>query len=64
VIDIEKKEYVAGQSFVAISRVCALKNILFCPFSFKRLQRIKNLKRLEDRIEEEKRLMTLQNLHC
>ncbi|GBC15565.1 ATP-dependent DNA helicase PIF1 [Rhizophagus irregularis DAOM 181602=DAOM 197198] len=63
VIDIGKKEYAAGQSFVAISRVCALKDILFSPFSFERLQRIKSLKRLEERIEEESRLMTLQNSH-
>ncbi|PKY46626.1 hypothetical protein RhiirA4_191897 [Rhizophagus irregularis] len=61
VIDIGKKEYAAGQSFVTILRVRAFKDILFSPFSFERLQRIKSLKRLEERIEEESRLMTLQN---
>ncbi|GBC51843.2 ATP-dependent DNA helicase PIF1-like [Rhizophagus irregularis DAOM 181602=DAOM 197198] len=34
------------------------------PFSFDRLQRIKNHKRLEERIKEKSRLMRLQNSYC
>ena len=56
VIDFGKKEYAAGLSFVVISRVGALKNILFKPFSFERLQQIRTSKRLQERLEEEKRL--------
>ena len=37
VIDIGKKEYVSGLSFVVVSRVHALENILLKPFSFERL---------------------------
>lgn len=59
VIDLRKKEFAAGLSFVAISRVCSLKNILFTPFSFERLQRIKNCKRLHERIVEENRLISM-----
>jgi ATP-dependent exoDNAse (exonuclease V) alpha subunit len=59
VIDLEKKEFAAGLSFVAISRVPTLKNILFSPFSFERLQRIKNCTRLHERIAEENRLISM-----
>lgn len=59
VIDIGKKEYAAGLSFVAISRVCSLSDVLFKPFSFERLQRIKNCKRLQERMLEEKRLASM-----
>ncbi|CAG8622479.1 21470_t:CDS:2 [Cetraspora pellucida] len=53
VIDLGKKEYAAGISFVAISQACALRNILFRPFSLDRLQRIKTCKRLQERMAEE-----------
>ena len=56
VIDLGKKEFAAGLSFVAISRIRSLDDILFKPFSFSRLQRIKNCKRLKERIAEEKKL--------
>ena len=59
VIDIRKKEYASGLSFVAVSRVCALENILFKPFSFERLQRIKNSKRMQERKVEEIRLISM-----
>ena len=59
VIDIGKKEYASGLSFVAVSRVCALENILFKPFSFERLQRIKNSKRMQERKVEEIRLISM-----
>ena len=59
VIDLGKKEFAAGLSFVAISGVRSLKNILFSPFSLERLQRIKNCKRLHERIAKENRLISL-----
>ena len=59
VIDIGKKEYASGLSFVVVSRVCALENILFKPFSFERLQRIKNSKRMQERKVEEIRLISM-----
>ena len=58
-IDLEEREYAAGLSFVAVSRVCALKDLIFRPFSLERLQRIKKCKRLQDRKNEEKRLSFL-----
>jgi ATP-dependent DNA helicase PIF1 len=59
VIDLGKKEFAAGLSFVAISRVHSLDDILFKHFSFNRLQRIKNCKRLKERIVKEIRLTEL-----
>jgi len=59
VLDLGKNEYAAGLSFVAISRVCALQNTLFRPFSFERLQRIKTCKRLQERMAEERRLASM-----
>ncbi|CAG8650540.1 20725_t:CDS:2 [Cetraspora pellucida] len=51
-ISLGKKEYSCGLSFVAISRVCALKDILFDSFSFQRLQKIKQSKRMQERKNE------------
>ena len=59
IIDIGKKEYASGLSFVAASQVHALENILFKPFSFERLQRIKNSKRMQERKIEENRLISM-----
>ena len=58
-IDLGKKEFAAGLSFVALSQVRTLRNILFSPFSFERLQRLKTCKRLKERIDEEKRLLSM-----
>jgi len=43
----------AGLSFVTVSQVCSLEDILFKPFSFERLQHIKECKRLRERKIEE-----------
>lgn len=59
IIDFGEKEFAAGLSFVAVSRVRALKDILFRPFNFERLQRIKNCKRMHDRKVEEGRLISM-----
>ncbi|CAG8699584.1 3844_t:CDS:1, partial [Racocetra persica] len=45
-INLRKNEYSAGILFVAVSRVCTLKDILFDPFLLQRLQKIKQSKRL------------------
>jgi len=59
VIDFGKKKYAAGLSFVAISHVCALKNILFKLFSLDRLRRISTCKRLQERKKEKNRLCSM-----
>ena len=59
VIDLGEREYAAGLSFVAISRVCALRNVAFKPFSFERLSRVKTCKRLNERMAEERRLISM-----
>ena len=56
VIDLGKKEFAAGLSFVSISCVRSLDDILFKHFSFNRLDCIKNCRRLKERIKEEARL--------
>jgi len=58
-IDLGSKEFAAGLSFVTVSRVHALQDLLFKPFSFERLERIKLRRRLKKRKEEEKRLVLL-----
>ena len=59
IVDLGKKEFAAGLSFVAISRVHSLKDLLLRPFSYERLERIKNCKRLQERKEEEIRLLSI-----
>ncbi|CAB4427786.1 unnamed protein product [Rhizophagus irregularis] len=55
-IDIGSKEFAAGLTFVAASRVRSLSDIYFRQFTFDRLQRIKNSSRLQERKAEEERL--------
>jgi len=57
VIDIGKKEFTAGLSFVAVSRVREIKDLILKPFDFERLRRIKDCKRIRERKEEEQRLL-------
>jgi ATP-dependent exoDNAse (exonuclease V) alpha subunit len=59
IIDLGDKEFTAGLSFVAVSRVRTLKDLLFKPFNFERLQRIKSCTRLQERLDEEKRLVSM-----
>src|SRR5947207_11229649 len=51
-IDLSSKEFAAGLSFVATSRVRSPKDIMFKQFTFERLGRIKKLQRLEERKRE------------
>lgn len=60
VMDLGNSEFAAGLSFVAISRVRALADLLFgiAP-TMERLQKIKQSTRLQERISEEERLTGL-----
>ena len=61
VIDIGKKEFSCGLSFVACSRVRKLSDILFVPpFPLQRLTSIARSRRLHERKEEDQRLLSLQ----
>ena len=59
IIDLGAREFAAGLSFVAVSRVRTLEDIIFKPFNFERLQRIKESKRLQERLDEEERLISM-----
>ena len=58
-IDIGNREFAAGLTFVALSRVRSLNDICFRQFSLDRLERIKNCKRLKERKDEEARLRSM-----
>ena len=61
VIDVGKKEFSCGLTYVACSRVRELADILFSPpFPFQRLSCISNSQRLHDRQLEDQRLLTMQ----
>ena len=60
VIDIGKKEFSAGLTFVACSRVHQLTDLLFVPpFSFQRVANLSKSVRLKDRLQEDFRLQQM-----
>ena len=60
VIDIGKKEFSTGLTFVACSRVRQLTNLLFVPpFSFQRVANLSKSVRLKDRLIEDARLQQM-----
>ena len=59
VVDVGKAERAAGSSFVAISRVPSLQNLVLQPMSFQRLQAIGKSKQLQERLREEERSRNL-----
>ena len=59
VIDIGNKEFSPELTFVAVSQVRALGDIIFKPFNFERLHRIKECKRIKERKEEERCLSSM-----
>ena len=62
VVDLGKKEFSAGLTFVACSRVRQLKDLLFVtPFLFQRVANLASSYRHSERLHEEKRLQTLCN---
>ena len=62
VIDLGKAERAAGCSFVALSRVRSLDNVVLQPLSFQRLQAIAKSKQLQQRLREEERLQQLADI--
>ena len=62
VIDVGKREFSTGLTFVACSRVRQLQDLLFTPpFPFQRLSGLSNSRRLKERQEEDQRLYSLQS---
>ena len=62
VIDVGKKEFSAGLTFVACSRVRELKDLLFVPpFPFQRVANLAKSHRHTERLREEKRLQALNS---
>ena len=60
VIDIGKREFTPGLTFVACSRVCQLSDLVFHPsFDYQRLQSLANSQRLQERKHEDDRLQVL-----
>ena len=60
VIDIGKKEFSAGLTYVACSRVRRLSDLLFVPpFSYQRLAALSSHSRLQERQDEDHRLLSL-----
>ena len=59
VVDLGKVEKAVGSSFVALSRVRSLQNLVLQPLSFQRLQAIGKSKQLQERLREEERLRNL-----
>ena len=63
VIDIGKKEFSAGLTFVACSRVRRLQDLLFNPpFSFQHVANLANSQRLQERLLEDARLLQLDGM--
>ena len=62
VIDVGKKEFSAGLTFVAYSCVRQLKDLLFVPpFPFQRVANLAKSHRHTERLHEEKRLQALNS---
>lgn len=62
VVDIGRKENAAGLTFVALSRVKRLCDLLLIPFSKERFQCIGQNKNLVKRLHEDNRLCELAKL--
>ena len=58
-IDLGDSEKISGLSYVALSRVRALGDLVLHPMSFDRLSKIRNSKGFQFRIDEEERLFKL-----
>ena len=63
VVDVGKKEFSSGLSFVACSRVRTMAHLLLHPpFSFQRLANLSKSRRLQERQLEDDRLSTMENI--
>ena len=62
VVDVGKKEFSTGLTFVACSRVRRLSGLLFVPpFPFQRLSGLSKSQRLKERLQEDERLLGMSN---
>ena len=62
VIDVGKKEFSSGLTFVACSRVRRLSDLLFDPpFPYQRIASLANSKRMQERVDEDARLLLLRS---
>ncbi len=60
-MDVGKKEFSCGLTFVACSRVRHITDLLFTPpFTFQRLSSLSNSQRIRERQLEDQRLLTMQ----
>ena len=63
VVDIGKKEFSSGLIYVACSRVRCLKDLLFtAPFPYERLSNMCKSKHLQEQLQEDLRLKTIEQL--
>jgi len=63
IINVGKKEFSTGLSFVACSRVRTLKDLLFDPpFPYQRINNLAKSLRLQDRLTEDARLLALEQI--
>ena len=59
VVDLGKAERAEGCSYVALSRVRSLQNVVLQPIAFQRLQLVGKSKQIQERLREEERLRNL-----
>ena len=59
VIDIGPREQTTGLSFVAMSRVRPINNLVLAPFDFDRISRLSEAEGMRQRKDEEQRLAQL-----
>ena len=62
VVDLSKAERAAGCSYVFLSRVRSLQNVVLQPMAFQRLQLIGKSKQLQERLREEERFRNLTQI--
>ena len=61
VVDVGKKEFSSGLTYVALSRVRSMSGLLFDPpFPFQRISNLSRSRRLQERLNEDSRLLDLQ----
>ena len=63
-VDIGKSERVSGLSYVALSRVKQMSDMIIEPMSFQRLQSVTNSRNFSLRLKEENRLQFLADKTC
>ena len=60
VVDVGKKEFTSGLTYVACSRVCQLKDLLFiAPFPYESLSNLSKSQCVQERLQEDHRLLSM-----